>query len=435
MQRAVAGLRGQRDDPLTRNGYALMTNTAATAALGVVYWLLLVHRYPAAAVGRASAAYAAMNLLAGFTSRGFNGALTRFLPQAGQRTNGLIGRAYVASALASAVLAGGFLLTVSWWGPSYSELRTPLAGLVFAGCVIAWAIFTLQDGVLVGLRSASWVLAENSAFGLAKIILLVLLVAALPGQLGIYVSWMLPAVAAIPLVNLLIFGVLVPRHSAATGEVRPPSERQIRRFLAGDYPGTLCLFALNLVPVVVAARIGAGPTAYFYMAWVITVFVVFASINMAMSLTVEGSFAAESLSVNCRRALCKMAVLLVPSTALLIAFAPWVLRLFGAAYAAHAVPALRLLALAALLGAVTELYLGALRAQSRTSLVALVQAARGVMMLGLAVVLTGVLGTAGAALAVLASQAVIAVVAGICLWRILLGDRNAKVPVITEVSA
>ncbi len=94
--------------------------------------------------------------------------------------------------------------------------RRRSTGLVFAGCVVAWAIFTLQDSVLVGLRSAFWVFVENGIFGIVKIVLLVLLVTVLPDHLGIYVSWMLPVIVAVPLVNVLIFGSLVPRHAAAT---------------------------------------------------------------------------------------------------------------------------------------------------------------------------------------------------------------------------
>ena len=64
----------------------------------------------------------------------------------------------------------------------------------------------------------------------------------------------------------------------------------------------------------------------------------------------------------------------------------------------------RLLAVATVSRAPTELYLGALRAQSRTSRVALVQVVRAVIMLGLTVVLTGVLGTVGAGVAVAVTQ-------------------------------
>jgi O-antigen/teichoic acid export membrane protein len=425
----LAGLGRQLADPLARNGYALIANSGATGALGLVYWLLMARLYPTAAVGMASAAYAAMNLLAGFTALNFNGVLTRFIPQAGRMTRTFVTRAYVVSALASVCISFLFLRTISHWDRSYSELDSIAAGLIFVGCVVAWAMFTLQDSVLIGLRGAVWVFGENSMFGVAKIILLVLLVTALPHHLGIYVSWMLPVFVAVPLVNALIFGRLVPRHTLLTYDLSPPSSRQIGRFLAGDYSGALCVLATgNLVPVLVAARISIQSVAYFYMAWVIAGIVNMIGVNMAMSLTVEGSFEAATLAANCRKALRKMTQILLPSAGAVALLAPWGLRLFGPAYAANGAPVLELLALAALPSAVIELYLGALRAKSRTTLVALIQAVRGVLMLGLTLVLTGAVGTIGAGVAVVSSQGVVAVLISFGLWRVLAGDRRQLRP-------
>jgi hypothetical protein len=300
--------------------------------------------------------------------------------------------------------------------------------------VAAWAIFTLQDSVLVGLRSAFWVLLENGIFGVVKLVLLVVLVTTLPRHLGIYVSWMLPAILAVPLINMLIFRRLVPKHTALTRDFEPPSNRQIGRFLAGDYSGALCLLATgSLIPVVVAARTDARQTAYFFVAWVMSGMVGMIGINMGMSLTVEGAFDAGALAVNCRKALRKMAALLLPCTVLLALFAPLWLRLFGPAYATHATSVLEILAAATIPTAVTELYLGALRAQNRTSLVALIQAARGVVMLALALVLTGSLGTVGAGVAVLVSQGTVALLTTVGLWRVLTGHRQGVVALAEEL--
>jgi O-antigen/teichoic acid export membrane protein len=427
VQRPIQGVRRQLADPLSSNGYSLIANSGVTGALGLVYWLLMAREYPTAAVGRASALYAAMNLLAGFTAQNFNGVLTRFIPQAGERTRTFIVRAYVVSAAASVCISILFLMTVGWWGASYSELDSPVTRLAFVASVVVWAIFTLQDSVLVGLRSAIWVLVENGVFGLAKIILLVMLVAAFPDHIGIYVSWMLPAVLAIPLINWLIFGHIVPRHTLLTQDLQPASNRQIGRFMVGDYSGALCMLATgSLIPVVVAARIDAQQTAYFYVAWVIAGIVDMIGISMGMSLTVEGAFDASTLAVNCQRALRKMATILLPCAALLALFAPFWLGLFGPAYAANGTAVLELLAAATVFRAPTELYLGALRAQSRTSMVALVQAIRAVLMLGLALVLTTALGTLGAAVAVAASQAIIAVLTSVGLWRVLTGTTSRR---------
>lgn len=428
-------LRRELDDPLIRNGYALIANSAMTGVLGLAFWLLTARFYPAAVVGTASAAYAAMNVIAGVTALNFNGALTRFIPLAGQQTRLLVTRAYGVSAVASVALAILFLLTIGWWGQSYAELGRPVAGLVFTGCVAVWAIFTLQDSVLIGLRGAFWVFAENSVFGFVKLVLLVLLVSAFPHHAGLYVSWMLPVILAVPLVNILIFGNLVPRHIAATQGSRLPSNRQIGRFLAGDYSGAMfALTSLGLVPVVVAARTNAASTAYFYVAWLIVGMVDMIGINMGMSLTVEGAFEPGTLAVNCRKALRRTASMLTPCAVLLALFAPWWLGLFGPAYAAHGARVLELLAVATLPRAVTEVYLGALRAQNRTSLVALIQAARAVLLLALTVTLTGAIGTVGAGVAVLTSQAAIALAVSFGLWRVLAGSRKAKRPAGEGVS-
>jgi hypothetical protein len=433
ISRKLLGVHQQLADPLFRNGYALVANSGTTGVLGLIYWLLVARLYPAADVGRASAFYAVMNLLAGLTALNFNGALIRFIPQAGQQTRPLIARAYAVSAVASVGVTVLFLLTITWWGPSYSELGGLTAGTVFTGCVVVWAIFTLQDSVLIGLRGAFWVLVENGIFGVVKIVLLVLLATSLPRHFGIYVSWMLPVIVAVPLVNMLIFGSLEPRHTLLTRDCQPPTNRQIGRFLAGDYSGALCLLAIgSLIPVLVAVRIDAQSIAYFYIAWVVAGVIDMIGINMGMSVTVEGAFDAATLAANCRKALRKIALILLPCAALVAVFAPWGLRLFGPAYAAHGAPVLELLAIATLPRAATELYLGALRAQSRTSLVALIQAVRCVLMLGLTVVLTGVVGTIGAGMAVVTSQAVVAVLIGFGLWRVLTGDREHQAPVTSK---
>lgn len=101
-------------------------------------------------------------------------------------------------------------------------------------------------------------------------------------------------------------------------------------------------------------------------------------------------------------------LILVPAAIVVICAAQLALGLFGPLYAADGTRVLRLLALATLPRALTEMYLGALRAQSRTSLIALIQGSRAIAILGLAFVLTGIMGTTGAGLAVLATQVIVA---------------------------
>jgi O-antigen/teichoic acid export membrane protein len=416
---SVRSLREHLADPLFRNGYALMLNTGLTGVLGVFYWLLAARHYPAVDVGRASAAYSAMNLLSGFTAFNLVGALTRFIPQAGNHTARLVLRAYAFSSAASILVAAVFLLGVGHLGGSYAELSSFTAGVIFTACIICWGIFTLQDGVLVGLRSAIWVPVENGTFGVVKIVLLLALAASLPHQ-GIYVSWMLPVALSLPVVNGLIFARLLGPHARLTATRTPPTARQITRFLAGDYTGAMCVLAVsNLVPVVVAATIGPSVNAYFYIAWMIGGTLDLFAVNMATSLTVEGAFNAAAIAVNTRAALWRTMLVLVPIAVTVALAAPFALRLFGPQYAAHGALILQLLAVATLPKALTEMYLGALRAQSRASRVALIQVIRAAMILVLAFTLTPVIGTIGAGIAVLVSQFAVAVIVGPGLLALL----------------
>ena len=326
----------------------------------------------------------------------------------------------------------GFLLTVRHWGASYAQLTGVTAGICFTACVVVWGVFTLQDGVLTGLRSAIWVPIENGLFGIVKIALLVALASGLP-HTGMYVSWMLPVALSVPLINILIFARLMPRHKRLTADCAPPTGKQIGRFLAGDYTGALCVLATTvLVPVLVSVRTDPGTYAYFYIAWIIGATLDLFAVNMATSLTVEGAFDVATLAVNCRAALRRAMFILVPIVGAMALLAPWVLGLFGAGYATHGALILELLAVATLPKAVTEIYLGALRAQSRTSLIALIQGVRCVLVLGLALGLTRLVGIAGAGVAVLASQVIVAILVAPGLRRIVAAARWRPVPLLAE---
>jgi hypothetical protein len=410
--------------PLMRNAYALMANTVVTGGLGLVYWLLGAQHYSAADVGRASAAYSALNLLAGITAFSLIGAMARFIPQSGSGTGRLIRLGYLASVVTAIVGSSIFLLMTGRPGSSYSELNGIRPGIIFTVCVAIWALFTLQDGVLVGLRSAPWVTLENALFGVAKIALLLPLATVIPHS-GLYISWMVPAALAIPLVNFLIIRKLLPAHARKFRDLAPPSPRQVGKFLAGDVTGSLMLLAtVSLVPVLVAMVVVPHVNAYFYIAWTIGTTVDLLAVNMALSLTVEGAFTPVSLARHARAALRRILLILVPVAVGVALLAPRILGLFGPGYARDGAPVLVLLAAATLPRTLTEMHLGALRAQSRTSLVALVQGVRAVLVLGLTVPLTITMGIFGAGVAVLASQVVMAAVVTPGLLRVLTADRR-----------
>ncbi|MBT2399657.1 lipopolysaccharide biosynthesis protein [Streptomyces sp. ISL-100] len=407
-------------NPLFRNAYALMLNTGISALLGLSFWLAAARYYSESAVGQGSAAIAAMKLLAGLTALTLTGALARFIPVAGRRTGRLVLRTYAGSSVVVAVAALVFLSTLSLWGPSYSFLHGPLNGLGFVLAVVAWSLLTLQDGVLTGLRSALWVPVGNTVFSAVKLVLLIVIAASIPTA-GVFVSWVAAiAVSVIPL-GWLVFRRLVPRHVAATEDrAQPPTLRQMGRFLAGDYTGSLfSLAVVYAVPVIVASQVSSEDNAYFYITTTIGGTVNLLAINMGASLTVEGAHDPSTLAQNCRAALRRMARIMLPVAAALFFGAPYILGVFGEGYADAATPLLRWFAVGALLRVVIEVYFAVLRAQSRTSPLAYLQGGLCVLVLGLTLLLLPRMGLVGAGIAEISSLAVVASVAGVMLYRVV----------------
>jgi hypothetical protein len=193
-------------------------------------------------------------------------------------------------------------------------------------------------------------------------------------------------VVMVPL-TLFIFGWLVPRHVRTYSHVFDVTRAEIGRFFAADYIGSLFLFGtIFLVPVLVATRVEPYTYAYFYVAWSLAGVMSVVGNNMATSLAVEGVYDAPRLVQNCRSALGRGLFLLLVGAVTVSLAAHYGLGLLGRGYV-DAVPLLQLLAFATLPRAIVDIYIGVLRARGDGVQITRLQALRGVLVMGLVVVI------------------------------------------------
>ena len=131
--------------------------------------------------------------------------LPRFLPRAGRSAARLILYSYGASAVTSVLAGAAFVTILPRLSPQWQFLghSAPLA-VLFAATVVVWGVFALEDAALTGLQRAVVVPVENTAYGVLKLLLLAGAASLLPAT-GIFVSWVLPLVVVIPVINWLIF--------------------------------------------------------------------------------------------------------------------------------------------------------------------------------------------------------------------------------------
>jgi O-antigen/teichoic acid export membrane protein len=399
-------------EPLLRNGHFLTMSSVATAVVGLLYWSLAAHRYSTTVVGRSSAVVAAMMLIGGMAQMNLVSALVRFVPVAGARTKHLVVTSYVTAAAVACVLGVGFIAIAPALSDQFRFVTAQpwmAVGLVVS-CAL-WAVFVLQDSVLTGLRQAILVAAENAVFSVIKVIAVVAL-ATITLRDGILVSWWIGLVVAVVGTNLYLFRRAIPRHSLATeADMTPLSVRSVARFAGPDYVGGFSWLALTTAtPLIVLASVGATETAYFTIAWQFGIALLALSANMGTSLMVETANDQSNLAERWLRVVRHSILPLGMAVVVLEVGAPWILRVFGPAYSAHASDLLRLLALAALPNLITETAAFAARSQQRTATAAAILTSVSVGTLGLMLLLLPLLGIVAVGIACVAVETVVAAV-------------------------
>ncbi|MER5470783.1 hypothetical protein ABZX90_19750 [Streptomyces sp. NPDC002935] len=394
-------------EPVLRTGHVLAVSSLVNAGLGFFFWIFATHWYDERTVGLSSSALAASLLLTGIGQLNLNDFLVRFVPSAGRRTRRMVLTCYAASTSFSVVVAVAFLALVPEVAPRLGFLLTPVTASCFVVATAGYAVFVLQDGALTAVRRPGWVVGENLIFAFAKIVLLAL-GAALGLFSGILLSWAGALVVSLIVANFVLMRSGIPRHERDT-KTTPPPPRMVG-YAAADWLGSLFrVAAYTLVPLIVLNILGAEQSAYFAVAWGVAYVPYLLARNMGTSLLAESMRGPERLVEHSRRVLRHSGLLLGGVTVVLIAAAPQILSLFGAAYAAEGTTLLRLLALSALPNLLLSVAIDVARARRRLRWAVALQAAMCVLVLGLTRLLLPEVGVVGAGVAWLVTQCVIAV--------------------------
>jgi O-antigen/teichoic acid export membrane protein len=408
MQRVLSVLR----DPMLRNGHALIVSAAASQLIGVAFWVVAARSFPAATVGRNSAAISVTLFLAGVAELNLMSSLVRFLPTSGARSTRFILTVYAVSATIGLLLGLGFLVIIPQIEPQLGYLRSsPAIAAWFAVSIAIGAIFVLQDSALTGVRAAPFVPVENIAFSLVKLGIMFPIVALLPGS-GIYVAWTFSFLLAVIPTNAYLFGRAIPRHirtRPATGP--PPRLRNIQSYLIPDSLAAMFFMACtSLLPLLIIRLQGAAAAGHYSLAWLIGYALYLVSLNMGSSLIVETADNQAQLRDRCMRALTHLGKLVVPIVIFVIVTAPYLLLIFGPGYARADVGVLRLLALSSIPAVVTNTAVSVTRSQRRMAIVVGIQLSICALVWGLSIGLIHPLGITGVGAAWFIAQSAVAAV-------------------------
>jgi O-antigen/teichoic acid export membrane protein len=276
---------------------------------------------------------------------------------------------------------------------------------------VIWCVFNVQDGTIIGMRKSVWVPIENTIYGTLKLALLIVFLYVFP-QYGIFLSWIIPILVVIAIVNFFIFRYLIPAHVHATTEIaRPITLAQVATYAGGNYAGMI--FSLTntmLPPIMVLQLAGSRASAYFYMPWVMVSFFRSLATDTSLVLVVEGTTDQSRLTQLFRSAIFNTARLVIPAVIGCVIIAPYILRIFGEDYANEGTALFRLLSFAAIPNIVVTLYMGWLRAKNNIGSVTIMQFIIAVLSLPLSYIWLRSYGIMGVGMALLVVQTIIAVV-------------------------
>ena len=357
-------LRDRVGDPLYRNSFFLMGNTAITTGLGFIFWMVVARYYNEYEVGVSAAIISAVTFLSLIGGLGLETALIRFLPSS-KTPSKLINSCLIMTGVASLIVSVIFVAGVNVFSPETAFIRdNPVFILVFIVFTVIWALSGIFDALFIARRRAEFNLIKNTVFSLVKIPLPIALATSFHA-FGIVSSWCVATGVGIG-TALALFLTRVQNTVRLKPEIDLRTVTGIWRYSAGNYLAGLLRAAPTLVlPIVIVNTLGGHQNAYFYVAWMIAGLLQAIPIAVSQSLFAEGSHFEDRLAYNAWRSFKFAALLLVPGILVIVFAGKWLLLIFGEGYASNAQTLLVVLATSSVFGAINNIYFTILRVRGR----------------------------------------------------------------------
>ncbi len=388
-----------------RSGTALFVAQATAGGLGALAWLIAARTHSDRSVGAAIALVGAMTwagLLGnlGLGSTVVSRALDRPRSERAAFAAAAVRLASAAAAAVGLVLGLGLRLGHGALGATAARPAV-LASLVFGGA--AWAAGVVLDHVAVADGRPS-VAVERSLVGGA------LRLAVLGGCLAtgerdaaaLVAGWALAMVAgsAVAGVRLRVCGALGPASGAGPGPAALARLGLRTHHLVNLFGQTPPM----VIPVAVAARAGGEAAAAFGASWQIVGTVGLLSPAVATGLFAAGGADRSRIGERARTTTRQVVLVIGAATVVLVIVGPALLAGIGADYRATGLPALRLLAVALVADAVTNVEIARLRVMGSFGRAVALNGLMASVAVAGAFVLAGPHGATGAAGAWLAGQ-------------------------------
>ena len=350
-------LRTVSRDSLARNSILIMASTVGTSGLGYLFWMLAAHALPQPAVGASTALISAATVVSMVSNLGIGHMFIQRLPgSAGAAWSRIVSGGLLLGCSATAVAAVAAITVLPILSQNFVFLREISVGAALFVTAVALTASTLLDYIFVAHRASHGMLWRNVALAVGKVLTLLALTAAgLHAAGAVLLAWTLPSIGVSAYTTRSGLGRLRP--GVRLGRAGIGAElRHIQVSLTGHHLINLAQAGPSaLLPVLVTARLGASQNAHFYVAWMTASVLFMVSPAVASAFYAERSNAAGGRSASLPRASAVVLAVIVPPALILFVGGGRILGLFSAGYATGGETLLKILVLAAVPDAITNL--------------------------------------------------------------------------------
>ncbi|GIF18095.1 O-antigen/teichoic acid export membrane protein [Actinoplanes tereljensis] len=426
-------LRAVGRDSLARNSVLIMASTVGTSGLGYLYWMVAARELPRAVIGTATALISAATVVSMVANLGVGHMFIQRLPEAATAAWSRIvsaGLLLGCAATAAASLAAALVLPRAVGNFAFLAGARGVVALVLTA--VALTASMLLDYVFVAHRASQGMLWRNLALAAGKVAALAGLTAAgLATPAAVVLAWTVPSLLVSACTLRWSLSRLRPGWRL-TGTGLGAELRHVRGSMTGHHLVNLAQAGPSaLLPVLVTAHLGAAENAHFYVAWMTASVLFMVSPAVASALYAERTNAAGRSASLPRAALVVLVVIGLPAVVLFLA-GGWILGLFSPAYAAAGGLLLKILVLAAIPDAITNLAVAHWRSLGKLRRCRRLNLAMAAVCLGLTWLWLPAMGIEAAGLAWLVGQslgaALVAVHAGYTRLRRRPAPRYAAAP-------
>ena len=409
-------IRRLSSEPQHRAAYYLTLSNLMAAATGFLFWLLLARAggLSTAALGVGFAIVALGTLVAVVAKGGLDTALLQKVPGATRKEGArLLAYAFLIGAgVALALIA--MLATASRTGLPLPDMT--LSGWILAALIALLLLLTwLEDAQFLALGHAQHSFERNVVLSMARLALPIPI-------LALAIADPVPLIWALALAASAIAGAIrlwgMPERDG-----RQVPRREFLRSALRNLSGGAAEFmpGLLLAPLVLIVD-GAEAAAYFGIAWTAAALVFQTSTAIgrgALAQMVQSGPLGQAAAI--RKAVAQTFLVVAPLALAMAVGAPWLLAVFGSAFALEGASVLAILSASILFVAPASLYVALLRARDARVALVLFPALMVLALLVLAPLLAARYGIQGVAIAWLAANAPFGTYAA---WRLHLAARE-----------